>query len=163
MVSNEFQESQSFFSPWAERGLVLLTVLFFAYRSGDIDSWDRSTVAAGLLLTLLLCCLFGIRLRTRIDSEGIQVSLKPFVWKQRWRWQDIKEVRVKKYDRWEYGGWGYRIGRNGSAYLANGSYGFEIQLCNGRRVLVGTRKPENVREILTQITTDETCINRHKQ
>jgi len=58
---------------------------------------------------------------------------------------------VRKYSPiGEYGGWGYRVAgkRSGVAYNISGNMGIQIELKNGKKILLGTRKPEEAKEAL---------------
>lgn len=150
-----FQETQSFLSKWAVIGFVMAVVLFFLYKNEDLSVWSTGVVLGGLAFLSVIGALFSIRLRTRIDTEGIHIDFKPFVWNKIWKWADIEQVKVKKYSLWDYGGWGYRIGKEGLAYTTNGLYGFQVKLKNGKKILVGTQYPEQVQEVLHQIAKDD--------
>ena len=44
----------------------------------------------------------------------------------------------------EYGGWGIKWGRSGLALNARGDRGVRLTLTDGRRVLVGSQRPEEL-------------------
>jgi hypothetical protein len=50
----------------------------------------------------------------------------------------------------EYGGWGYRVGgkKSGIAFNVSGNMGVQIELKNGKKILLGTRKPKEAEEAL---------------
>lgn len=105
----------------------------------------------GALIGLVaFAIIFFTRLRSRIDEEGIHIRFFPFMWKEKtWRWDEIGDAYVKRYSPWEYGGWGYRFGRGGTAFTTKGSYGIQLVVRrNGAKMLIGTQKPEEVNEIL---------------
>jgi hypothetical protein len=45
---------------------------------------------------------------------------------------------------WEYGGWGIRYSWNGIAYNTKGNMGLQIVMNTGKRILIGTQKPEEL-------------------
>ena len=52
----------------------------------------------------------------------------------------------------EYGGWGYRISpRNGKAFNIKGSWGLQLVLSNGDKLLLGTQKPEELKKAIEQL------------
>ncbi|MES2389410.1 MAG: hypothetical protein V4543_15515, partial [Bacteroidota bacterium] len=45
----------------------------------------------------------------------------------------------------EYGGWGIRYGINkGWLYNVSGNMGLQLELLDGKKVLIGTRKPDEI-------------------
>jgi hypothetical protein len=48
----------------------------------------------------------------------------------------------------EYGGWGIKWGRDGVALNARGNRGVRLTLRDGRRVLIGSQRPEELAEAL---------------
>lgn len=154
--SRVYNENQRFVTWW-------ICVLFIVMVGGGIymrwtnaEGSNISEFYTGMVIGVLVgLFIFLLRLRSRIDGDGIHIRFFPLVWKEKtWRWDDIAEVYVKKYSPWEYGGWGYRIGGPGIAYTTKGRYGIQIVLKrNGARILLGTQKPEEVREILEHYNT----------
>lgn len=146
-----YRESQSFITWW----LCLLYLLILG--AGVYTAWSNSGqgkiggFSIGALIGLVaFAIIFFTRLRSRIDEEGIHIRFFPFIWKEKtWRWDEIGDAYVKRYSPWEYGGWGYRFGRGGTAFTTKGSYGIQLVVRrNGAKMLIGTQKPEEVNEIL---------------
>jgi hypothetical protein len=46
----------------------------------------------------------------------------------------------------DYGGWGIRYGSKGKAYNVSGSRGVRLELSNGKRLLIGSQRPEELSE-----------------
>ena len=53
----------------------------------------------------------------------------------------------------EYGGWGIRYGWNGKAYNVSGNQGIQLELSEGRRVLIGTQNPPQFLAALQSLGT----------
>lgn len=151
-----YNEKQSFRSVWL---LVLLLVpLFFVLQDVyqhfmENSEWNMN-FGAWIVVTVFVYFVF-CRLNTTIDAKGIEITFFPFAWRKRWYWQEIRAVYVRKYALSEFGGWGYRIGRNGVAYTCKGIYGIQIELSSGRRVLIGTQRPEKVESFITKIREND--------
>ncbi len=45
----------------------------------------------------------------------------------------------------EYGGWGIRYGLRGRAYNVSGNRGLRVELTNGKHILFGSAKPEELK------------------
>ncbi len=103
-----------------------------------------------IILLFSLVALSSLRLRTRIDEEGVHYQMNLFQWKERTiPWSAIDQIYVRRYSPIrEYGGWGIRWGLQGWAYSLRGSYGIQIVKKDGKRILVGTRQPEAAKQFL---------------
>ena len=132
---------------WAILGIELLVVMIPLILTGQ--AW-WSSIIAFLAIALSMALLGSLSLRTRIDEEGIHFKMKLFHWRERTiPWDDIEQIHVRKYSPLkEYGGWGMRYGRQGWAYNVRGNYGIQILKKNGKRILIGTQRPEEVGEYL---------------
>jgi hypothetical protein len=96
-------------------------------------------------MTMTMTMLWSLKLYTRIDAEGVHFRMTPFHFKEQViYWDEIDQIHVRKYSPiLEYGGWGIRVGlRNGRAYNVRGNYGIQIVKKNGKRLLLGTQKPD---------------------
>lgn len=105
-------------------------------------------ILLGLLPAVLV---FTMRLETRIDREGIHYRFFPVHRKQRTiLWDQVETITVREYSPIrEYGGWGIRISpRNGLALNVGGRMGIQLELTNGKRILLGTQKAEEAARII---------------
>ncbi|CEA14951.1 MAG TPA: hypothetical protein GXZ44_00295 [Fermentimonas caenicola] len=110
-------------------------------------------VAVLILLSSLPLAVF-CKLQTFINSDGIYIRYFPFQWKYKlYDWNNIEMVFITKYKPFfEYGGWGFRKRLKGTvAYTVKGKIGLMIKLKNGKSVLIGTQKPEYLKEILIKL------------
>ncbi len=110
---------------------------------------------AGLIVTyiLVLLVLGGVialflfaELTTQIDREGIHYRFFPFHFKFHLiprEMIDKAEVVTYKPLR-DYGGWGIRFGSKGKAYNVRGDKGLQLSLQNGRQILFGTQKEQEL-------------------
>lgn len=55
----------------------------------------------------------------------------------------------------EFGGWGLRVGPGGWAYTVSGRHGVQIVLDSGKRILIGSRHPEDLIEAIRRASLDE--------
>jgi hypothetical protein len=94
----------------------------------------------------------------------LETIVYPNVFQYRmWPLQKIfREIRPEEITHWEvkkyspvrdYGGWGIRtsFGKKGIAFNISGNMGAYFELKNGRKILVGTRKPEELRSALNRM------------
>jgi len=159
-----FSENQRFSQWWlwllliGLTGLILYGIiqqLIFGIPFGTKPASD-----AGLVLTLvipvsLLALFIALRLETRITRDGIYVRFLPFQKTFRYySWANLSKSYVRKYSAiLEYGGWGYRFGffGKGSALNVSGNKGLQLITIDGKKMLIGTRKPEEITETLRKL------------
>ena len=77
-----------------------------------------------------------------IKEDGIQIKFFPFT-DFIILFNKIKNYKIKKYRPiTEYGGWGIRFNKSGKAYTVSGKIGLQIELSNGKSILIGTQKSD---------------------
>ncbi len=98
-------------------------------------------VLFGLGLPVLF---FSIRLITEVRLDGIYIRFFPFHFSsKKIAFQDLQSFEVRTYNALrEYGGWGIRYGPQGKAYNVGGNRGVQLVLTDGKRILIGSQKPE---------------------
>lgn len=141
-----FEEEQKF-DPRLANGLYLFlaavgALAWFAARGG---SEGDAAVIALLPAFLALFVLFSTAtMTTRVDDAGLAIETLYFV-KRRIGFDDIESASPVTYRPIrDYGGWGYRLSREGKAYNMQGDRGVQLHLKNGGRVLVGSQRPEEL-------------------
>lgn len=95
-----------------------------------------------------------MKLNTHIDSTGISVKFFViFQSKNEWKWGEIQRAYVREYKPLlEYGGWGIRYSwRNGRAYNVQGKTGLQLELKNGKKILIGTQQKEELNRVLAYL------------
>ncbi len=88
--------------------------------------------------------LFSARLITEVRMDGIYIRFFPFHFSYKEiAFRDLKSFEVRTYNALrEYGGWGIRYGPQGKAYNVGGNRGVQLVLIDGKRILLGSQKPE---------------------
>lgn len=154
-----FKEKQSFRQWWI--WLIILAVCGWSIygflvrcmqgqSSGDYPISDDGLVVACVVSLLLLFLFIFLKLETRIGKEGVYVRFFPFqVSYKYFPWEEISRVYVRKYHPLkEYGGWGIRgFGKN-RALNVSGNQGLQLELMDGRKLLIGTCQPEKITKVL---------------
>ena len=112
----------------------------------------------GILISLFIMAAVGVlflimRLETQISETAISVRFFPFHLKfLQFPWSEVEQVYVREYSPLsEFGGWGLRYGLDGKAYNVSGNQGIQIVFKNGKKLLIGTNKPEEAAAALKQI------------
>ena len=156
-----FYEQQRFSQSWAILIVVLADAVFtfsMVKSLGNSPMSDKVLIFAAVLIMLLTAVFFFVRFDTVVNNEGVYIKLFPFFLKYKCiPWDTVSKSYVRKYKPlWEYGGWGIRQrwqirGRRSIAYSVSGNRGLQLELTNGRRILIGTRKPLELEEVLRKL------------
>lgn len=120
---------------------------------GDRPMPDISTIIFLLIFGIgLPALLFFSQLVTEVRDDGIYIRFSPFHGAfRRIAFTKVKQCEVRTYSPIrEYGGWGIRVRCKGKAYNVSGNRGVQIELLNGRRLLIGSQRAE---ELLRAIQT----------
>lgn len=157
-----FSEKQKFTFWWvwlfliAINGIViygLISQMFFGIEFGN-----KPTSNEGLILIVIFILSFtgfflSFKLQTEIKDDGIYVRFFPLHIKYRfYSWNDIAKVYVRTYKPLkEYGGWGIKGRRNDKAFNLSGKEGLQLELKDGNKLLIGTRKSSELNELLIRL------------
>ncbi len=162
----DFKELQRFKIWWAWLVVIALNVLFiYAFIQqvilgkpfGSKPASDFILILVGLLPLVFLFFLMSIKLRTKITDTGIYYRYYPFQFKETViEWHELRDAYIREYNSfYEYGGWGIRTGtpKTGKAIntSASSNKGLQLQFTNGKLLLIGTKKPEELQKIIDTI------------
>lgn len=154
-TTSRYTESQSFTQPWIYIPFVIAIVIFAIV--GMVQPMpDNKTLFLGLglpigMMLVMVMFLRFIRLDTVVDSQGIHVKFRPFHIKTRtYKWSEIEHVYTREYRPiYEYGGWGIRYTwKNGKAFNVSGKKGVQLELKNGKRIMIGSTSPEAIEPMI---------------
>jgi hypothetical protein len=145
-----FREEQRPRQPWAWAIVGSITLvawvlaiyqLVLGLQLGDnpAEDWLMLLVLffAGLLFPALM---LSVKLTVEVRPDGLFLRFRPI----HRRFLDLGldkviEVRTRTYSPLrEFGGWGIRYGRGGTAYNMNGNQGVELTYARNRHVLIGS-------------------------
>ena len=159
-----FTEKQRFKQWWLWLILLAVNGLFFfgVFRQviGGKQFGNQPMSNTGLLLVagfILLLTLFiiSIRLDTLIKKDGIYVRFFPFHLRfKHFAWDSLTKSYIRQYSAIvEYGGWGLRFGLfgKGKAYNVSGNKGLQLEFKDNKKLLIGTKKPNELKEVLDEI------------
>ena len=154
-----FKETQRFNQWWLR---LLVIAVMGVCIAATVNAFDKITedptqfwvilIISTLTIVILIFLLVFTRLETKIDEKGIHYKFWPFNLSERLlSWREISSCEVRKYSPIsEYGGWGYRTGftKNSGALNVKGNKGIQIELKNGKKLLLGTQKGTDVNAVL---------------
>lgn len=103
-----------------------------------------TAVATTLLTVGMAALLLSARLITEVRSDGLHIRFFPMRSKVI-PYESIASYQARTYHPVrEYGGWGIRWGREGKAYIVGGNEGLQLLLNDGRKVLVGSQRAQEL-------------------
>ena len=155
-----FLEEQKFTQAWLH---ILLIISFIVAAAIIVMDYKVATTNTNLVepmiafgsMLLVYVLIFSLKLKTRIDENGIEFRFIPFHFTARSiNWNEIERVYTRKYDAiTEYGGWGMKGGMfwrksKGVAYNVKGDIGLQLELKNGKKILIGTQKEDEMKRVL---------------
>jgi len=143
-----FKESQNMLAIWlfVIFALIIGYEIYLAFPNpAGIFKEPGFWFPLAVLLFLVL-----VRLKTRYDAQGIHIVFLPFIWKKFISWEEIGSAYLRTYSLSDFGGWGFRIGKEGKAYTTKGNHGLQLIFKNGSKILIGTQEPDKIQEIINQ-------------
>ena len=164
----EFHEEQQFRQRWLWMLLLAMTVgvsalyLYGLYTQLVLGQpWgDRPMSDTGLVLSAVLTIgitggitllFIKLKLTTTVDADGVHVRFFPLT-RRHIPFRNIISSRARTYRPIrEFGGWGIRCSRKGRAYNVSGDRGVQLELREGKPLLIGSQKAEQLAD----------AINRH--
>lgn len=156
-----FKEEQRFTQTWLIVIIVISLIVPLAIILKEIDKLSTSEIIISIGTIILASGLiFLFKLTTRIDEKGIHYKFFPFHLKFKTVvWNDIENAYIRTYDAIsEYGGWGLRGGAlwykaKGKAINISGNIGIQLELKDGKKLLIGTNKKEQAQDVLSTYKT----------
>jgi hypothetical protein len=148
-----FEEHQQFRQPWIwvlMFGVVLLVVGTFIVgvmmdpKKVADGAWIFPAIIFFLVYGSTALLIFIMRLTVRVDHYYLHVQFFP-VLKKDIPLEEIEQFEARTYRPLvEYGGWGIRCGWKGWAYNVRGDRGVQLVLTNGKRILLGSQRAEEL-------------------
>jgi len=144
-----FSESQRFVSRGLGTGLLLVTLGIAGYVLAVDEPRPARIlgVSAGVLAVGLFCF---VELTVTVYADRIGVRFFPLLRKSI-PLTDVRRCNARTYRPiLEYGGWGIRRGKRGFAYNVRGNRGVDLVLADGRSLLLGSQRAEELSAAIRQ-------------
>jgi hypothetical protein len=136
----------------------LAVLIWWGFVQQIILGWPWGTNPAPDWMMWLTWLLFGIgfpvffhslRLVVEVGEAGISVRYLPLS-ARHFRFSDIERYQARSYKPLqEYGGWGIKgWSLNRIAYNVSGDQGVELTLHDGRQVLLGSQRPQELADAI---------------
>jgi len=145
---NTFTETQQFRQWWVWAAMAL--IIAFAVVPFIVAGFWRTPIGwlNFSILSLVIWLIFAWRMDTRYDEEGVHYRVYPLIGWRTIRWVDMTTSTVTTYGfvgygiRWNFGEWVYNVA---------GNQGLRIKTTTGKRILIGTQRPDELRAFLQEL------------
>lgn len=132
---------------------VMMIDIFVTGYSGLTIIQKGISFGALFPVIFLLCftiAAFSLTLETEIRQDGIYIRFFPFQLSyHHYSWQHIRHISVRQYSPIrEYGGRGFRGTGKNQAWNVSGNKGLQLELTDRRKILIGTKKPEELTDVI---------------
>lgn len=159
-----FYEKQRFRQWWVWLLILFLNGLFIiglyvqlveGKPFGNNPMSNMGLVVTAILTVLFTVLLLNIKLETIVREDVVMIRFFPFHLKfQAYNWNKIAKSYIRQYyPMREFGGWGIKVSvkKNGKAYSVSGDMGLQLQLMNNDNILIGTKRPDKLKQVLMTI------------
>lgn len=149
-----FREEQRFRQTWVWVLIAVSSVPPAVVALLLLTVWDEP-VGGLVVLALVVGVPFffsRLTLTTEVRPDGLHLRFPPLVRHRHLRPEEISEATARTYRPLaEYGGWGIRWGRAGTAYNVSGDRGAQLVLADGKRLLVGSQRADELAAAITAL------------
>lgn len=145
-----FEETQSFREKWLGAYLSFIAIAVFISFVFP-NSWLESSIALAIIFGAVSLLYFA-ELCTRVEYDGIHIKFFPFHLSERViKWDNVEHFEAEKYKPLlEFGGWGVRWRPKKIAYNVRGNEGVRITKTDGKQVLIGSKKAEELEDAIDE-------------
>lgn len=150
-----FEEEQHFRQAWLWGLVLVVSALVLTGAVVILMRAPRQAPATAAMLTgavavlLLVGALWLAYLRVRVTPAEIQVRFVPFFVDRHIALQELAGYAVLRYNPL-LAGYGIHFSSYGLVYNVSGREGVQLRLSNGKRVLIGTQRPQEFCAALAQ-------------
>jgi hypothetical protein len=111
---------------------------------------NANVVGWTIFLWIIYFRLITVQLVIEVRGGELLVGLRGLWRARRVALGDIRSVETITFDpERDYGGYGIRSSRQGTAYIAGGNRGVRLKLANGVTLVMGSQRPEELVGILS--------------
>lgn len=155
-----FHESQHFRQVWlwvliAAISLVVLYGMFqqliLGNPFGNNPTSDSGLVIMGIIFGFgFPVFLYYMHLVIEVREDGLYYRFVPFHLSfRKIEFADLMKYQARTYSPIkDYGGWGIRYGQGGAAYNISGNRGVLLMQANGKSIMLGSQRPEELVEAI---------------
>jgi hypothetical protein len=126
---------------------------------GNNPAPDPVMIMIWVIFGLFFPALFySLKLVTEVRYDGLYVRFFPLQFhSHKISYGEIKNYEIRTYSALkEYGGYGIRYGTKGKAYNVYGNRGIQFEFLDGKRLLIGSQRPEEFIQALRSVARRKT-------
>ena len=160
-----FREVQRFRQPWywaiqipalATLGYIVFRQLVLGKPVGDHPASNTSLAIIAVTVGLFVAWFIKLELVTEVRDDVLEIRFRGLFVRRVIPLAEIRHFQATAYRPIrEYGGWGVRRGPAGMAYNVSGKQGVELRLADGKSLLIGSQRPEELSLALQTRTEDK--------
>jgi hypothetical protein len=116
-------------------------------------TWALPVSIVGITINVLVTViLIFAKLQTRLSESTLYMRFFPFHFSYRkFDFDAIATVYARSYQPLgEFGGWGIRWTPRGRAYNVSGNRGVQLELKNGKKILIGSQRADELASLLQE-------------
>jgi hypothetical protein len=120
---------------------------------GSWPTWAMPVSIVGILINILVTViLIFAKLQTHLSESALYMRFFPFHFSYRKiDFDTIATVYARSYQPLgEFGGWGIRWTPRGRAYNVSGNRGVQLELKNGKNILIGSQHADELASLLQE-------------
>jgi hypothetical protein len=156
----KFEEEQSFRQTWVRwlitGGLVLVVgtagLLIFGMIRQPAHA-NEALIPLAIVVFIqggAMWLIYAMKLSVRVEDRHLHIRYFPLV-KRDIPLEEIAHCEARTYrPLLEYGGWGIRCSWKGMAYNVSGNRGVQLKFMNGKRLLIGSQRADELAAAITQ-------------
>ena len=130
----------------------IIQQVIFKIPYGNNPSPDAVLLLVSLVPIGIAVLIYTLCLETQLTEASITIKFYPLVRSKTIQLKEIQKVYVRQYAPIrEFGGWGYRVSLNGTAYNVRGNKGLQLELKNGKKILIGTQRGTELQSIIEKL------------
>lgn len=133
-------------------GMIKQLVFGQMWGSRPMSNLALTIVGIGTMLFMMgiTYLFYSLKLITEVRDDGLNIRFYPLA-NRIIPYENIKCCEARTYSPIrEYGGWGIRFGRKGKAYNVSGNRGVQLELSEGKPLLIGSQKSEELAHIINK-------------
>ena len=135
-------------------GFGMIKQLVYGQPWGDRPMSDLALAIVGpsiMLFVIGMTYLFyAMKLITEVRSQGLYIRFYPFS-RRIIPYESISSCVPRTYSPIkEFGGWGIRYGRSGRAYNVSGNQGVQLELSDGKPLLIGSQQADRLARAINE-------------
>ena len=131
--------------PPAAMSLLLIWQVILGHPWGKDPISNANVIAWTIFLWLVYIRLVTVRLVTDVRPGEVSVAMRGLWRSRRVPLTEIASAQIVQFDAArDWGGYGIRTTRRGTAYIAGGSRGVSLKLVKGGTLVIGSQCPEEL-------------------